>query len=449
MRVAILGAGISGLALGWYLKQRFGPTLSLSIYEKSHRPGGWIKSSRVDDFLFEEGPRSCRSYGAGIATLSLLESLNMESEVIVASPVARKRYLYHQGELCAVPGLSGLLFSPLTQGVVSALWKEWWQKPVIHEDESIYSFISRRFNPELAERLADPMTAGIYAGDIHRLSMRSCFPQVFQWEREYGSVIKGMFRDRKKKTDPLSPFVAKVKSEGSIFSLKQGMESLVANLAAQLKDELLLQTQVDAVEVKEEEIWVSSSIGGARRFDRIFCALPATEILRLFSSALKGTYDFSTTSVVTVGIAWKKPVLNKQGFGYLVASREKQDVLGVVFDSSVFPQQSNYSGETRLTAMLGGTHHPEIVQLSHEEIASRVRSVLCKHLSISCEPDAWHIKVAKDAIPQYGVGHLALAERVKKTIAQLSHHITLLGSAWHGVAVNDCIAEAARISASQ
>jgi oxygen-dependent protoporphyrinogen oxidase len=443
MRVAILGAGISGLALGWSLKQCYGTAISLSIYEKSQRPGGWIKSSYVDGFLFEEGPRSCRSRAAGAATLALIESLGMASEVVMASAAAKQRYLYHQGRLCAIPGFLGMPFSPLMRGVLPALCKEWRQPPGMQDDESIYDFVSRRFTQKVAERLADPMTAGIYAGDIRQLSMRSCFPQLFQWEQQYGSVTGGMFRTRKDVL-PVTPFVEKVQRESSIFSLRHGMESLVTALATQLKNDLKLQTPVDSIEIKEGNIWLRTAAAGQQEFDRVFCALPASETLKLFGSLLKKSYIFPAASVATVGMGWKATVLDKQGFGYLVPSREKQDVLGVVFDSAVFPQQSGYKQETRLTAMLGGAQRPEIAGLAVDEIKSLVMCSLRNHLGIKQEPDVWHLNVAKEAIPQYLVGHAAAVQRLKQDIAKLSPYISLIGSAWHGVAVNDCIAEAAK-----
>jgi oxygen-dependent protoporphyrinogen oxidase len=219
----ILGGGISGLALAWYLKKKYQETIHLTIIEKSSRAGGWIRSIQQQGFLFEEGPRSCRTKGAGIATLELIEELGLENEVIAASPHAKKRYLYTGKQLRCLPqGIISSLFSPLTRGILPALWKEWRKAPEKCEDESIYDFFARRFSPEIAEQFIDPMVAGIYAGDIRQLSLRSCFPQLHRWEQEYGSLTKGMFFDRSRSKEIHSPFVQAMKS-APIFSFKNGM----------------------------------------------------------------------------------------------------------------------------------------------------------------------------------------------------------------------------------
>lgn len=447
MRVAVLGAGISGLSLGWFLKQRFGDAVSLSIYEKNNRPGGWISSNWSTGFLFEEGPRSCRSRGAGAATLALIEALGMSAEVIAAAPAAKKRYVYHQGKLCAVPGILGLLGSPLMRGMIPALWRDWRCPPSTADDESIYDFVARRFSAELAERLVDPLVSGIYAGDIRRLSVRACFPQLPAWEREHGSVLRGLLRSRKTMSPPLSPFVQHMQRSCQIFSLERGMESLVTALAARLEGSLLLNSAVDAIAVANGRIQLSVA-GETANFDRVFCALPAGEVCRLFKGVLSMPYQVAAASVAVVGMGWHDAVLDKPGFGYLVPTQERQDVLGVVFDSAVFPQQNRTGSETRLTAMLGGAHHPQVAALSQEKLAALAREAVARHLHIGKEPDAWYIHIAKAAIPQYMVGHAATVAGIQRDIAKLSPHITLLGNSWHGVAVNDCIEEAAKLAAT-
>src|SRR5262245_23718577 len=102
-RIIILGAGISGLSLGWFLKRRFGSRIKLQIFEKSSRAGGWIQTVREKGFLFEQGPRSLRSHGSGLETLMLLEQLGMENEVIAANQASRNRYLWINKKLHRLP----------------------------------------------------------------------------------------------------------------------------------------------------------------------------------------------------------------------------------------------------------------------------------------------------------------------------------------------------------
>lgn len=61
-------------------------------------------------------------------------------------------------------------------------------------DESIGSFLSRRFDKRLANNIASAVMHGIYAGDIWQLSAKTLLSQAWQLEGRYGNVIGGMFR---------------------------------------------------------------------------------------------------------------------------------------------------------------------------------------------------------------------------------------------------------------
>ena len=74
--VAVLGGGITGLASAWYLSQEL-PHVRITLYEGSHRLGGWLHSKQVDvgdsKVVFEQGPRTIRpSIPNGLVTLELV-----------------------------------------------------------------------------------------------------------------------------------------------------------------------------------------------------------------------------------------------------------------------------------------------------------------------------------------------------------------------------------------
>lgn len=438
----ILGAGISGLALAWYLKQRFGDEISLTILEKATRAGGWIKTSRCDGFLFEEGPRSCRTNGTGVATLQLIEQLGLADEVITASPAARRRFLYVDGRLQSLPtGPLSFLCSSLMRGVFPALWKEWSVPPSKLADETVYDFVSRRFSPELAERFADPLVSGIFAGDIRKLSMRSCFPSMYCLEQEHGSILKGMLaRTSLKQREEVSPFVQSMLRH-PIFSFKNGMETLVERLGIRLKDELRLGCAANRLEFSEDRIRVHLDNGDKVLADRLFLTIPSSEIFSLLRPHGIHGQEVPTVSVGVVNIGWKSEQLKHQGFGHLIPRKEKKDILGVVWDSAVFPQQGRFQNETRLTVMMGGAHLPEIETLSEKDLTQRALKAVKDQLGIVTSPDAIQVKSAMRAIPQYMVGHADRTEQLEGQLARLSPHVFLLGSSWHGVSVNDCIAK--------
>jgi oxygen-dependent protoporphyrinogen oxidase len=424
--IVVLGAGISGLSLAWNLKKHHKDCL-ITIVEKSHRPGGWIQTIEKDGFLFELGPRSCRPKGAGLATLQLIEELGLQDQVIPG--LSTNRYLYTDQKLQKLPANPiSLLFSSLTRGIIPAIYKDLRTPPSAMPDESIYDFFSRRMSSKIAENLVDPMTLGIYAGDIKKLSMKSCFPQVYAWEREHGSIIKGMFA-RNKKQDSQSPFI-KSMEKYSLFSFKDGMEVLPRELAKRLETELHLSTSATSLSFHAHHVAVGLSNGNIIEADHVYSTLPVKNLATLWPNPSFNDIPVNSLSVINLG--YKKQVHEKNGFGYLIPSKEKEPILGVVFDSCIFPQQNKNPSETRLTVMMRPQGTP---QGTDQEMKNIVLASLSKHLGITILPDSYSIFHAKDSIPQYRVGHSSLLSNLHSP----SKHFTILGSSFYGVSVNDCI----------
>lgn len=394
-KVVIIGAGISGLAAGWYHKQKGN---AVTIVEKSGRVGGWIRSTNEKGFLFEQGPRGFRPVGKGKRTLALIKELKLENELIPASQEARKRYLLLDGQLR--PFSLRLL---LRQGMVGALLRDLKTPPTTNDDETIADFCARRFNAKLTQNIIDPLVKGIFGGDAEALSMRSCFPNVWEAEQK-GSVMHYYKREK-----------AKI----SLYSLRNGMQRLPQRLSENLKDNLLLNTPV--IGLKKGGVILPDQTLEA---DLIIAAIPAYALAQI-----AGIWDpFTYNSLTTVNLGWKGSILPKRGYGFLVPSREKEKILGMTWDSEIFPHAPN---QTRLCVMIAGKGNLDMA-----------RQAVQKILKIEQEPDAFLVDEAVNAIPQYLVGH-----HKRLAFFQKQCDIRLIGNCYTGVGVNDCI-EAAWKSAS-
>ena len=91
MRIAIVGAGISGLTTAFYLNRAI-PACELTIFDTAKQPGGTMHTENIDGFLFEAG-------GNGFLTnkpdsLQLVKDANAEDLLYPSSDLARKRYVY-------------------------------------------------------------------------------------------------------------------------------------------------------------------------------------------------------------------------------------------------------------------------------------------------------------------------------------------------------------------
>ncbi|CCB91037.1 protoporphyrinogen oxidase [Waddlia chondrophila 2032/99] len=445
----ILGAGISGLSLGWFLKRRYGSKIQLTILEQSDRPGGLIRTDFVEGSLFEQGPRSLRTRGNGLETLKLIEKLQLQSQVIAANPKAKKRYLWTGGKLRKLPtGPLSFLTSPLTRTLPWVMLREMFRKKSVLPDESIASFITRRFGSRVSEKLFDPLTTGIFAGDINKLSIRSCFPDFYQWEKQYGSVCKGMVRRRRCAKRAGTPFLEHY-SRVPLFSFKEGMETLPCALAEVLAPHLRCNTAVVSLRSCADRLEIGLADGNTLTADHVFSTLPAAKLAPLFENRHRELstllMSISGSSVAVVQLAYFRKVLRKEGFGYLVPSSERESILGCVFDSSVFPQQNQIPEETRLTVMIGGMRAPDLVNQSEKHLKSLAVKSLESHLGIGTEPDTASVKIVRSAIPQYFVGHMEKVERIGTILARIYPRMTLAGNHFSGVSVNDCIANSKRI----
>lgn len=428
MKIAILGAGISGLTLGWRLKNL---GVDFTLFEKSDKAGGWIRTSQEEGFLFEQGPHSCRTRGAGRATLELIEQLGLESEVIAASPHARKRYIYAGGKFKQVPVCPvSLLFSPWNIQMLKALWNDWRTPKGSGEDESIYAFVSRRLSPQVADELFDPFTTGIFAGDIHQLSAKACFPFLTSLEQTHGGLVRGMWKQRQAKTPAGSPFVQKM-VKTPLFSFRKGMQTLTDTLVHRLTESIRFNKEAVKLEQVGEKWRVHFADGSSEDADRVFLALPAYAAAPLCNPDL-GKVPFASLTVVNLGYRGK--VLPQEGFGYLIPSKEQDPTMGVLWDSSVFPEQNRHPEETRFTVMLRPSEHDPLEQ---------AQTALSQQLKVHGRPAASKVSFIKKGIPQYIVGHL---DRLNQIEASLPPSLHLLGSSFRTISVNECISEALNVS---
>lgn len=397
-KIAILGAGITGLSLAWFLKKQ---GVSVTLFEKESRPGGWVRTANHQDNIFEWGPRSLRAHDAE-ATLSLIEELGLSEDILYSSPESKTRYILRNGKL------EKLGFTlKLIPGIVRDLISTRSDMP----DESVHEFFARRFSTYIADQYVDPLIKGIYGGDSKQVSIRACFPKLWEMEQNSRSlIIAGMFQKSTSK---------------KILTLKNGMESLVTALADRLKIEIVLNTEV--LEIKELP------------FDHVISTLPAYRLASILPKStlaeLLNAIPFATLGVVHLG--YRDAVNPYQGFGYLVPSQEKEAVLGTVFDSSAFPQQ-NQALKTRLTVMIGGSH-------SDPELKSLAIKAAKQHLGITALPDVIESFTAKRAIPQYPVGFPQILDQIQEAKKEFPH-LSLLGTSFSGVSINQCIASAKQFS---
>ncbi|GLE06312.1 hypothetical protein PINS_up015559 [Pythium insidiosum] len=467
--IVVLGGGISGLSLAYFLRQALPRAAAagsrIRVIEATSSTGGWIHTAQRDGFVFEEGPRGFRPSRNGAEMLRLVEQLGLQQEMRAVDAAAKARYVLRNGRVEKLPSsLKEIVSWPLTPAVVRAGLHELFTPKTSLEDESIYDFISRRFSPVVAERLLDPVASGIFGGDIRYLSVRSCFQLLWDLEQQHGSVVRGMLFGGSKKDDVLldgsrkSPFVSQHENSISV-SFRNGMSTLVQGLQQQIQEdassELVLDTKARHLERAssgaEWRITIENQSTGAEErisASHVFSTLPAFELAPLLSHALPESAELLRSirfvSMGTVHLGYNDAVLASDGFGYLVPSCEKERVLGVVYDSNAFPSQNTTTPQTRLSVMCGGAHFPAIEQISTSELEALALDAVQRHLNIDATPDFVRSVVLRNCIPQY---HVDFHRTVAALETQLAgQQLSLGGNSLYGIGLADAVTRSKQLA---
>lgn len=177
-----MGGGIAGLAAAYELHTR---GVAFRLFERAARPGGVIFTDRVGGFTIDAGPDALLIQKP--AAVALCREIGLGGRLL---PTKRPRtaYIIRDGRLHPLPESSVLgiprdvralattrLFSLAGKARMAA--ELFVPAARANGDESIASFIGRRFGSEAVTYLAEPLLAGIHAGDVNRLSMRGLFPR--------------------------------------------------------------------------------------------------------------------------------------------------------------------------------------------------------------------------------------------------------------------------------
>ena len=398
-KIAIIGGGISGLAALHFIKKHHGDHVDVTLYERNAHAGGNIQTVLQDGFLFENGPNGFLNNQP--TTFELIQDLNLNDQLITADNGSSRRYIQINGHLDQLPKdpLSFIQTPLLTFQdkchVIKGLFNA-----KISTDQSVYDYVATRLGRGMAENFADPFVSGIFAGDIKRLHMASIFP---------------------KKTK-------KHKGRTQQYSFKQGMGTLIQTLEARCTKHIKFGVNI-------------SSIGDISA-DQIICTCPAyaASVLLKDHPVLCESLDAIPYAPVTVlGLAFPSEAFKNKpdGFGYLIPSHQRKDILGVLLESNVFADRAP-QGMMMVRVMMGGRHHPEIINDDAQVFLTKALDELRSIYGLRKDPVQHWIKSWPKAIPQYELGYPEIINSIQKELKNIPL-LTLSGNYLGGVSFNDCV----------
>lgn len=430
MKIAVIGAGVTGLATAYgALRAGFEPLL----LEAGPRVGGVLESFSKDGFLVDFGANSLR-----VATpelTALLAELGLDP--LDAQPGQDIRRIVRSGRLQTLPRSQWGL---LTTGAWSLkaklrLLAEPWVPVSTQEDEPFAEFISRRLGPELLDYAADPFVSGIYAADPQKLSLRYAFPKLYKMEREQGSLIKGFLKARGKSLQ-----------RPRTVSFRGGMGDLPEALACAVGAERIrLNARITGLDPANKTLEWEDALGAHKeRFDAVVVTVPAWAVPQLpWPGVVQKRLSFlqnipyAPLSVLALGFRKQDLAHPCDGFGFLVPSREQRPFLGTIFSSSLFQGRAP-EGMCLLTQFIGGMRQPHLAALPTEVLVKSVCQELHLLLGLRADPAFVAHRFWPQAVAQYGLEHGLVLKELSDFEAEYPGW-SFLGHFRSGVSLPQCL----------
>lgn len=412
------------------------------MLEQAPRAGGVILTERAHGFVIEAGPDSLLAQKP--AALDLCQELGLGDRLIATKP-PRGAYVLQNGTLIPIPEGSLLgfpirmaslararLFSPLARLRIAV-------EPLISRrttvaDESIGEFVSRRFGREAVRRIADPLLAGIHAGDVDRLSIQALFPQLAHAEVRYGSVLRGA-RRRTATSDP----------QGAFRSLPGGIGELVDALTRALPaGSIRCGAPVAALE-GHGPYRARTAHGDTIAARGIIVAAPAYVAADLLPpvdeglARLCGGVPYASSAAIVLAYKREQIAHALEGSGFVVPRAEQLTITAATWASSKWPGRAP-EGCVLLRAYAGGARDPRALDADDDTIVATAAGELARILGIRGEPMFHRLHRWTRSNPQYEVGHLTKVEAIDRALAR-HPGLFLTGSGYRGVGIPDCIAD--------
>jgi oxygen-dependent protoporphyrinogen oxidase len=449
--VAVIGGGISGLAAAHRLLE-LDAAVRVTLFEASGRLGGVLQTVRRDGYLIE---RSADMFTTREPwALDLCRRIGIADELIETDARFRRAFVVRRGRLVPVPeGFT--LMSPakvwpiVTTPILGPLgklrlaWEYFTPARRSEADESLESFVVRRFGRQAFDRLIQPLIGGIYTADPAKLSMQATLPQFVELERKHGSLIRGMRSkgtgDRRQATEGSGA------RYGQFLAPRDGMQRLVDGVAARLPAGCVrLNAKVDRIE-RDGAGWRLYVANGSasEAFDELVIAAPGAVSSRLLSSVdhelstLVGSISHAGCSVAILGVRREQIAHPLDGFGFVVPAIENRQIIAGSMASVKFPGRAP-EGRVLLRVFVGGALQPQLGELPDEEIRRIVLQELGELLGLVGEPEFCDVARWLGMMPQYHVGHLDLVRQIEERAAAIPH-FALAGNAYRGVGVPFCV----------
>ncbi|XP_008441359.2 protoporphyrinogen oxidase 2 isoform X1 [Cucumis melo] len=439
-KVAVVGAGVSGLAAAYKLKSH---GFDVTVLEADERAGGKLRSVSYKGLIWDEGANTMTESEPEVQCL--LDDLGLRDKQ--QFPISQnKRYIVRNGVPVLLPTnpialiKSNFLSAKSKFQIILEpfLWKKYDSSKVSDDgtDESVGGFFQRHFGKEVVDYLIDPIVAGTSAGDPDSLSMSHSFPELWNIEKRFGSILAGLvlskFSTKKESGGVRNGTTEKRKPRRGSFSFQNGMQTLTDTLSKELgEDALKLRSEVLSLSYNAgkyaSQNWslIYSKDKNSKDLiaDAVIMTAPVCSVREM--KFMKGGIPFPLNFLPEVAYmplsvmitTFRKESVKRplEGFGVLVPSLEQQNglrTLGTLFSSMMFPNRAS-NDEYLYTTFIGGSRNRELAKSSTDELKQIVTTDLRQLLGVEGEPTFVNHFYWSKAFPLYGRNYDSVVKAIE------------------------------------
>ena len=444
-RVVIVGGGIAGLTTAFYLDKTITENqldIEVKLLEASDRFGGKINTFRKSGFTIERGPDSFLIRKTSAERLARHVGLG---DKLVKNGTG-KAYVLNGDKLYPMPSGSFMgipidLDAFFASDLLSAEGKERVKQELTMDkgkpmdDQSLGKFFKRHFGDELVENLIEPLLSGIYAGNMDKLSLMATFPNFYQLEQKYGSLIKGL-------QATLPPSDPNAKKESKFFSIDGGLEALVDAITSTINAGVLEKnTAVERIEQTEEGYRLTVSNGNTFEADAVLFTTPFNVTKNWLSPYLTLAEEMKATSVANIAMAFDLDQIKDEldGTGFVVSRNSDYRITACTWTHKKWPETTVPANKALLRCYVGRPGDEDIIHYSDEELEEIVLNDLNKIMDIEGKPLFSVVSRWEEGMPQYSIGHPAFVENLENQLKKQMPGVFVAGSSYRGIGIPDCI----------
>lgn len=469
MHVVIIGAGATGLGAAFQLRraQDAGVDVTWQLFERDNRIGGKVAGEIVADpetgepFIVDGGPDCFSAHKPAAMRVAKLAGIGDQR---LPSQESRKMvYIWRGDRIHQLPvGFSMFVPTQLAplfetdllteEGKAEMLRDLSVPKKVVPEgqrnDETLESFVVRRFGREVLDYVAEPFIGGVHASAPESMSLAASFPMYLDMEQKYGSVIRGTVlnvaaRERAMAGKPKDP-------NNTVFATFKGGLHQLTDAMADAAGREGIETGVTVLRVERNEsdgfaYNVHLADGRVVEADAVIVATESyagAAILAGVDDELVEAYGSIpnlTSATCSFAFDAADAQLPYDGFGVLVPAVENRNLLAATWSSTKWSNRAP-EGRVLIRGFIGTPHNQEVMEKTDAELTEIVHQELIEVMGLNPKAKPlfsrfyrWHLGMS-----QYTMGHLDRVECIERRVSE-TKGLAVAGGCFRGVGVPNCI----------